>query len=309
LTAVAVLDVVAPAVRAGPDFHKTYGDEVADLAELAGFAPDPEQKLGLDLIFAVDRRGKSAAFEFCVVCSRQNLKTGLFKQAALGWLFITDQNLVVWSAHEFNTAQEAHRDMAALIENCAPLSRRLKRVYSGAADKSIELTTGQRLIFKARTATGGRGLSGDKVVLDEGFALHPSHMGALLPTLSVRPDPQVVYGSSAGLSDSDVLRGVRDRGRAGGAGRLAYLEWAAPLGGCQPLCDHLPSRPGCALDRVENWRAANPLLGRTRLNGTGLTVEYVAAERAALPPMEFARERLGWWDEPDAGQVAAGLGG
>jgi hypothetical protein len=299
-----VLDVVAPAFKNHPDYWKTYGDEVADLCELAGFGPDPEQRLGLDLLFAVDRRGKSVAFEFAVICSRQNLKTGLFKQAALGWLFITDQNLIVWSAHEFNTAQEAHRDMAALIEGTPFLAKRLKQVYNGAADKSIELLSGQRLIFKARTHTGGRGLSGDKVVLDEAFALHPPHMGALLPTLSVRPDPQVVYGSSAGLAESDVLRGIRDRGRSPSAGRLAYLEWGSD-GKCERgnLCDHLPGTSGCALDQVENWQAANPLLGRTRANGTGLTVEYVRAERQAMPPLEFARERLGWWDGPDVGNA------
>jgi hypothetical protein len=298
------LTAVEPAYRCEPDYWRTLGDEVADLCGMADYEPDPEQRLGLDLIFAFDRHGKSSAFESCVICCRQNLKTGLFKQAALGWLFLTDQRLVVWSAHEFNTAQEAHRDMAALIENTPFLSRRLKRVYNGAADKSIELMTGQRLIFKARTATGGRGLSGDKVVLDEAFALRPSHMGALLPTLSVRPDPQVVYGSSAGLVESDVLRGIRDRGRAGSSSRLAYLEWAAPVGGCaKERCDHTVGTRDCALDRVENWYAANPLLGRTRTNGTGLTLDYVAAERQAMPPLEFARERLGWWDEPGAAAV------
>ena len=300
-----VLDVVVPAYQALPDYHQTYGAEVADLCELVGFTPDPEQRLGLDLLFGVDRTGKSVAFEFAVVCSRQNLKTGLFKQAALGWLFITDQRLIIWSAHEFNTAQEAHRDMAELIEGSDFLRRRLKQVYNGAADKSIELLSGQRLVFKARTHTGGKGLSGDKVVLDEAFALRPMHMGSLLPTLSVRPDPQVVYGSSAGYADSDVLRGIRDRGRSGRSDRLAYLEWGAAPGTCVrgALCDHLQGTPGCALDVVENWQASNPLLGRTRTNGTGLTLEYVRAEREALPPLEFARERLGWWDEPDLGNA------
>lgn len=299
----AVSTLVEPAYRYCPDYHQTFGAEVADLGVLAGFAPDPEQRLGLDMLFGVDRRGKSTAFEFAAVCCRQNMKTGLFKLAALGWLFITDQPLIVWSAHEFNTAQEAHRDMANLIEGSAYLSRRLKQVYNGAADKSIELMSGQRLVFKARTKTGGRGLSAPKVVLDEAFALRPAHMGALLPTLSVQPDPQVVYGSSAGLADSDVLRGIRDRGRKG-RGRLAYLEWCAETGGCeQERCDHDVGTPSCALDRVENWQAANPLLGRTRENGTGLTVEYVRAEREALPPLEFARERLGWWDEPGASEI------
>ncbi len=123
-------------------------------------------------------------------------------------------------------------------------------------------------------------------------------MGALMPTLSVRPDPQQVYGSSAGLAESAVLRGVRDRGRARSSARLAYLEWCAEAVCAEPGCEHALGAPGCALDVVENWQAANPLLGRTRRNGTGLTVEYIRAERQALPPDEFARERMGWWDEP-----------
>lgn len=296
---VAALPLVEPAYRTGPEYTETLGAEVADLAALAGFAPDPEQRLGLDLLFALNRRGMSAAFEFAVVCSRQNLKTGLFKQAALGWLFLTDQRLVVWSAHEFSTAKEAHRDMAALIEGCPYLEKRLKNIYYGAGSEAIELLSGQRLIFKARTSSGGRGLSGAKVVLDEAFALRQDHMAALVPTLSVQPDPQIIYGSSAGLSGSEVLRGVRDRGRAGSSPRLAYLEWSSPQGGCElERCTHEVGTEGCALDDVGNWRSANPLLGRTRENGTGLSEEYVLAERQALAPLEFARERLGWWDEP-----------
>ncbi|MEV4902364.1 hypothetical protein AB0K08_13605 [Citricoccus sp. NPDC055426] len=289
----------------GPEYAGTFGPEVADLCEAVGFAPDPEQRLGLDMMFGFDRRGKSTSFEFACICSRQNMKTGLFKQAALGWLYITDQNLIVWSAHEFATAMEAYRDMANLIEGSRFLSKKVKRISGSHGDETIELKTGQRLKFKARTKSGGRGLTGDKVVLDEAFALQPDHMGALLPTLSVRPDPQVIYGSSAGLAHSDVLRGVRDRGRAGSSARLGYCEWCAPRQACaDEKCDHEPGKwVGCQLDKVENWQHGNPLLGRVRANGTGLTVEYVKAERDALPPMEFARERMGWWDDPSTSDI------
>ncbi len=61
--------------------------------------------------------------------------------------------------------------MEILITGCAPLARRVKKISYGNGEEAIELQTGQRLIFKARTKTGGRGLSGDKVVLDEAFAL------------------------------------------------------------------------------------------------------------------------------------------
>ncbi len=289
---------VEPAYRACPPFDRTLGPEVADLSALAGFGPDPEQRLALDLLFALDDRGKAAAFEFAVVCARQNLKTGLLKMAALGWLFLTGEQLVVWSAHEFSTAQEAFRDIVALIDGADFLARRVAKVRTANGDEGIELKSSQRLIFKARTNSGGRGLTGDKVILDEAFALRPDHMATLLPTLSVRPDPQVAYASSAPLRGSDVLRSIQVRGRAGGNERLAYVEWCARDVRCRADgCDHVPGTDGCGYDDVDNLRAANPLLGRTRANGTGLTLDYIRAERAALstPEMvaQWARERLG----------------
>lgn len=287
--------LVEPLHRTAPKYRRTYGDEVADLGTLAGLTPDPEQREFLDDLFAVDKKGGVAAFEAAVIACRQNLKTGVLKIAALGWLFITDERLVVWSAHEFGTAQEAFRDMKILIESTPELDARVKQIHNGNGDEAIELLGDRRLIFKARTKGGGRGLTGDKVVLDEAFALQPAHMGALLPTLSARPDPQVIYASSAGLRNSEVLRGIRDRGRSGKSTRLAYTEYGVDPGGCEDReCSHSLEAIGCALDDEDNWQQANPALGRR------IKVETVRAERQAMPPMEFARERLGWWEDPGA---------
>jgi len=290
-----------PAFCSVPPRGRTLGPEVADLCELIGFAPDPEQRLALDAIFALAPNGKSRVFESAVIAPRQNMKTGLFKQCVLGWLFVTDQRLIIWSAHEFSTAQESHRDLAELIEGSDYLMRRVKSIPRGNGDEGVELLSGQRVKFKARTRVGGRGLSGDKVVLDEAFALQPEHMGSLLPTLSVRPDPQVVYGSSAGLATSAVLRAIRDRGRTGNDDRLAYLEWCDDLPGeCEsPKCDHHPlTAKGCRMDDVGRWHRANSQLGRR------MTLEFVRSERQALPPSEFGRERLGWWDAAGDEQTA-----
>jgi len=297
--------LVEPAYCTHPPYDRTLGPEVADLAELAGFTPDAEQRLALDLIFAFTPAGPSSAFEVALAVGRQNLKTGLAKMAALGWLYITDQRLVVWSAHEFNTSAEAFRDMKELIEGCPWLDRRIRSIKGGHGDESIELAGGQRLVFKTRTKGGGRGLSGDKVVLDEAMFLQPMHMGALLPTLSARPDPQVLYCGSAGLAESSVWRSVRNRGRAGGDPRLAFLEWCDDLPGeCEtPGCTHRLGLPGCRLDDEARWGRANPAMNRVRVfDGVPtkiLTSEYIAGERRALPPEEFGRERLGWWDDPD----------
>lgn len=289
--------LIEPAFCTHPKFSKTDGPEVADLAALAGLTPDAEQAAQLDIMFALRSDFRVAAFEFALVCARQNMKTALFKMAALGWLYVTDQRLVVWSAHEMSTTKEAFRDLVVLIENCAPLRRRLKAVHRANGDESIELVNGQRIKFKARTHGGGRGLTGNKVVLDEAMFLQQHHMGALLPTLSAVDDPQIIYGGSAGLAQSEVWRGVRDRGRVGESRSLAYSEFCSQPdeNACaDELCSHSLGVAGCALDDVNYLRQANPALGRR------ISVDYLLAERQALSPDEFGRERAGWWDKPDA---------
>jgi hypothetical protein len=287
--------LVAPAYRWVPDHRLTRGRDAVDLAALAGLVLDGEQALALDVMFAERADGKLATFESALICARQNMKTVTFQAAALADLFLFEARLVVWTAHLFDTAQEAFRDIVALIDGCAYLSREVRKVSRSRGEEGVELTSGARLNFLARSKTGGRGLSGDRVFLDEAFALSPAEMGSLLPTLSARPDPQVRYGSSAGLESSGILRGIRARGRAGGDPSLGYLEWCAPVGGCvSDPCTHLLGVAGCALDDPEMWRLANPAMGRR------LDASRIAAERRALPPAEFARERLGWWEDPAA---------
>jgi len=288
----ASVTLVEPAYFTHPDFADTLGPEVADLAEMVGFPADPEQRLVLDAMFGLDRMGRRVAFEVAVIGARQNIKTGLFKIAALGEVFVAEVPLLVWSAHEFPTAQEAFRDLTELIESAPDLDREIKHIHRGNGDEAIELLNGCRIKFKARTKAGGRGLSGKRVVLDEAFALQATHMGALLPMLSAQDEPQVWYGSSAGLADSEVLRGIRDRGRPGSPS-MVYVEWCAPRGGCiKGDCLHAVGTPGCVLDDEAAWQLANPQMGRR------IKVDTIRNERLALPPEEFGRERLGWWDEP-----------
>lgn len=297
--------LVKPAYATFPKYVETDGAEVADLAAMAGLEPDAQQRFCLDVMFALRPDYRVAAFEFAIICARQNMKTALLKMAALGWLFVTDQRLIVWSAHEMSTTKEAFRDLAELIENTPALRKRLAKgpangIYRGNGDEAIELASGARIKFKARTHGGGRGLTGNKVVLDEAMFLQAHHMGALLPTLSAVEDPQVLYGASAGLASSEVLRGIRDRGRVGSSDSLAYIEYCSQpetFACADENCSHALGVEGCALDDIEYLRQANPALG------VRISVDYLLAERQALPPDEFGRERAGWWDKPDAAGV------
>lgn len=261
------------------------------------------------MIFGVGPNGLPSSFSFCVVCCRQNLKTGLFKMAAIGWLYVTDERLVCWSTHEMSTTLDAQKELGELMLSAPALRKRMLAqkndgIYADNGSERIELTTGQQIKFKARTKSGGRGLSGDKVILDEAFALRPSHVGSLIPTMGARPHGQVLYGSSAGMVDSTILFDIRDRGRNGTSPRLSYLEWLAEREDCKdPLCTH-PKDAGprgldCALDREHLMRKANPTITTGRMS-----LQTIQDFRQELPPEEFMRECFGWWEDTTAGASA-----
>ena len=191
------------------------------------------------------------------------------------------------SAHEFKTAQEGFRRILHLFENTDDLRRRVKRVRTSHGEEGIELLTGQRLRFVARTGGSGRGFTGDCILLDEAFNLPDSATEALMPTVSARPNPQIWYTSSAPdkeLAPCEVLARVRKRGMAGGDPALAYLEWSVDPHGefCPAGCtDH--DDP----DDPRGWARANPGMG------IRISAEHIGREYRTMSAEGFARERLG----------------
>lgn len=294
--------LVAPAFHTVPDSVGSAGREAADLAALSGFVPDAEQRLILESLYAEAEAGSNfqsgrwAALESAIIASRQNVKTSSMLMAALADLFLFDARLVIWTAHLFSTAAEAFLDFKNLIDGNAHLSRKVRRITEAAGNQGVELMSGSRIKFLARSKASGRGMSGDAVFFDEAYALTAAEIGALIPTLSARPNPAVRYGSSAGRLESEVLRGIRDRGRRGDPS-LVYLEWCSTAECEDHRCEHAVDTPGCVLDDPSEWQKANPAMGRR------IDPDYIAQERRALTPAEFARERLGWWDESRWQQV------
>jgi hypothetical protein len=302
--------LVKPAYLHVPEWVRTDGDEVAGLCDDASYGPDPEQRMLLDAVFGKDEHGKSAAFETWVVACRQNLKTGLMKMAVLGWAFLYKADPIMWTAHQWDPAvKEAFTDLEELIGGYRWLAQRVRYVHTGDRQQEIGLRNGSRIMFKTRTNATGRALAGEKVILDEGWALHAGHMGALLPTMSARSmlgDPQVLGGSSAAHANSDVLHGVLDRGRAAAGSaaaarlerKLCYAEYRAPGPeiACRQgvKCRHALDTPGCGCDKPEYIAMANPAVGRR------ISMEYIlVSERRGMPPAEYGRERMGWEDTPE----------
>jgi hypothetical protein len=296
---------------------ETFGPEVADLNDLAGMTPDPEQQLALDVIFAINAQGKSAAVEIDLIAARRAMKTAVIQMTEIGWLYVTEQPRISHTAHQLRTTGESFGDLHQMIMNSPALSRRLKPartgkledagVTRGQAQWALELATRQEIKFLARGPNGARGLGG-KIVLDEGFALTESMMGAMVPIIAAEPDPQVLTASSGGKLESAVLRDKRDRGRAGEHGQpgrspdQAYMEWGDPDAhqGCETEgCQHEKTAIGCALDDLERAARIN-----TATRSGRVTVRTLAALRQAMPPKEYAREFFVWWEDPPTGSAS-----
>lgn len=273
------------------------GAEAIELARLAGLLLDPWEEFVLAHSLGEREDGKWAAFEVGLCVPRQNGKGAVLEARELAGLFLLDERLLIHSAHEFPTSLEAFRRLLTLIEDTPDLDRRVQRVSRSHGEEGIELKrnprTGlrQRIRFRTRTKGGGRGFSGDLLVLDEAMFLPESAHGALLPTLSARPNPQVWYTGSAvdeeEHDDGVVFARVRERGLKGDPA-LLYAEWSVDEREYTQDPDRVARDP-------EAWARSNPGLG------IRISAEHVAREQRSMAPRKFAVERLnvGFWPATD----------
>lgn len=267
-----------------------------ELAASAGLILEPHQELVLEGALAERPDGQWAAFEVGVVEPRQNGKGGIITARELAGLYLFGEELQTHTAHRFDTCLEGFRRIRELIDATPDLSRRVRKITEAHGQESIELfNPTQRLLFKARAKGSGRGFSGDVVYLDEAFWL--MDLGAMLPTMSARPNPQLWYLSSAPLPriESDILRRLCTRGRRGAlrqaaSRRLAYFEWCAELEETRGR-EQWEAAVAAVLDDRMAWADANPGLGYR------ITEEFIQSERDAMTAEEFARERLGLYPE------------
>jgi hypothetical protein len=278
-----LIGVQEPRIEHVPAYVSSAGEEAVDFCESFGLRLDPWQQHVIKRSLGERADGKWSAFEVGILVPRQNGKGSLLEAREMAGMFLFGENLILHSAHEFKTAAEAFRRVLFHVDTNDFLRKRVKKVRTSHGEEGIELTTGSRLRFVARSTGSGRGFTGDTVILDEAYNLSSEGMSALLPTLSARPNPQIWYTSSAGMETSDQLRRVRERGVSGEARRLAFFEWSAA--------------PGSDLDDPKVWAQANPAMG------IRIGEEFIESERDAMDDLGFSRERLGIWFDPSVNQV------
>lgn len=289
-----------PRLRSVPAYSATLGREAIDLAAAAGLILDPWQRDEVCDILAVDEVGHWCSFETCTVCQRQVGKGGIIETLELGGLFLFGEPLILHSAHEYKTAQEAFLRIKALIDGCADLSRHVKAIREANGEQQVILMDGARLRFVARSKGSGRGFSAPRNILDEAYALTRTQLAALLPTMSAMPNPQVNLFSTVPDPETmpedaeAVLPSVHARAvraaEEGEPGRLCYRDYSA-----RP--DEIPAGDPAKDSSVERayidlaYRC-NPALG------IRISEAYVRSELAALGTAKFLVERLGLWPRP-----------
>jgi hypothetical protein len=144
-----------------------------------------------------------------------------------GRLFLFGEKKITHSAHEAKTSKDHFERMESLLRNAGYGDDKVTYRRSTTEVSIFCTRPAARLHFFTRTATGGRGLGGDVVVLDEAYALTRDQMAALMPTMSARSatgNPQMWFTSSAGFADSDVLAGKKKQGENGADPRSRLLR-------------------------------------------------------------------------------------
>ena len=279
-----LLGVQDPRVCNAPPRVSSAGSEAVDLAASAGLILDPWQAFSLEVMLGENDDLTWAAFEFAELVARQNGKGGILEARSLAGLFLLGERLMLHSAHEFKTSKEAYLRIKSLIEGAPHLLREIRQFRQSNEDTSVELKSGARLRFMARSRSTGRGFSAQTLLVDEAQILSSAAMGALMPTLSAQENPQIIYTGTVPRPEdnSEHFTSLRDRGRRGGDESLAWLEWNAG--------EAVPD-----LDDPDAWAAANPVLGFR------IGEEFIRKERASLTDEDFARERLSVW--PDSSSI------
>lgn len=288
-----------------PDVHSLAGaEEAIELADAYGIADgyplSESQAFTLRAGLGEREDGSWAATAVADFKPRQGGgKSDTIAARELAGLVLFGERLIIHTAHEFQTANESFLRLVAVFEAWDDLRARVARIRYANGEQGIELLTGQRLKYRARTGGSGRGFAkADLVVYDEAQHLKAEHLAASGPTRAANPNSQSWYAGSGGLESSANAWRLRKRALSGDAGRLAYVENTAEEVSLDAQGRVVSVRPDP--DDREAWVRAIPGLGRW------VTEETLQGLLDELGPELFTRELLCVWDS-EPGDVSGSI--
>jgi hypothetical protein len=228
--------------RIGPPVPaKSLLPEYRASAKAVGIKPMPWQLVTARYLTAT-AKAHWVFREVCIVVARQNGKTTIL-------LPLIHQRLkagrrILHTAQNRSLPRETFLELAQRLQGDPDVTE----IRYANGQEIIKFKNGGRYTLVAPTKSGARGHGVDDVILDEvreqrSFEL----VASIKPAITASRNPQIIYLSNAGDSDSVVLNDLRRR--MDSDPRLAYLEWSA--------------RPDRMLDDRAGWAEANPALGIT----------------------------------------------
>jgi hypothetical protein len=249
-----------------------------------------------------------------VEVARQNGKTLVLVVLALWALYGRDAKMVIGTAQDLANSERAWSEAVEICEADEELAALIEKITRGHP-KALKLTTGPEYRVASASRRGGRGFSGDLVLLDE-LREHQSwdSWAAVTKTMMARPRAQAWAFSNAGDSLSVVLRYLRaqahrDLGWPDGDGdksmltdvdaelealgasdhpAVGWFEWSAP--------------PSAKRTDVHAWAQANPSLNHTEIVSDCVTERALLHALRTDPPHIFETEILcRWTSMADAG--------
>lgn len=270
------------------------GFECIEFAEdVLGIVLVPWQKWLLIHALEVHDDGTFRFRTVLLLIARQNGKSTLMQIISLWRMYVDGAPLVIGTAQNLDIAEEVWQGAVDMAEEVPELAAELDQVFKQPGKKFFRLTSGSRYKVQAASRRGGRGLSGDLVIMDE-LREHQTWeaWAAVANTTMAREHAQVWAASNAGDASSVVLAYLR---------RQAHFELGDPdgLNGSDVLAEdsfesslglfEWSAVPGVDVRDREGWAQANPSLGHTGLNERAL----VAA--LDVPEAQFRTENLCQW--------------
>lgn len=281
----------------------SYGFSVVEFAEeVLGVELFPWQRWFF--VHALECR-EDGSFRFrrvVLLVGRQNGKTTVARILALWCLFVLGVGLVLGTAQNLDTSEDTWEGAVEMVEDNPELAPELERVVRVNGKKSMRLEGRREYKVAASSRRGGRGRTGDLVIMDElREHLGWEAWGAVTKTTNARPNALVMCMSNAGDAYSVVLRHLRYKAH------MALGDpdgWCASVGdmggedgGEEPADDTLAifewsAAPGCDKWDRDGWAQANPSMG----HGT-ITERVIASDAATDTEAVFRTEDLCQWVE------------
>lgn len=246
-----------------------------------------------------DGTGRPRFRTVLVLISRQQGKTHLGVVLTLYWLFVERQRLVLGTSTNRDTAKESWRAAVTTAEGSEWLAPELGPVRAANGEETLSTTDGCRYRIAASNRRGGRGMTINRLILDE-LREHVTTeaVDAAVPATNAVPDAQIWALTNQGGDNSVVLHAWHDAAVAfittgKGDRRLGLFEYSAP--------------PGARPTDVDALAQSNPSVGRRTdletLMGMAIRAENAGGAELASFRTEIMCQRVDRLDpaiDPDA---------